>query len=69
MVVEIKTRSNDAFGTPFEGVDAGKRRSLMAAAEYRALASWRGPLRYAVVGLMVKPGGGFTSELIEDPFD
>jgi putative endonuclease len=70
VVVEVKTRTNDAFGTPFEAVDARKRRSLMAAAaEYRALANWRGPIRYAVVGLRVKPGGGFTSELIEDPFD
>jgi putative endonuclease len=70
VVVEVKTRTNDAFGTPFEAVDARKRRSLMAAAaEYRALANWRGPIRYAVVGLTVKPGGGFTSELIEDPFD
>jgi hypothetical protein len=42
---------------------------MAAAAEYRALAGWRRPIRYAVVGLTVKPGGGFTSELIEDPFD
>jgi putative endonuclease len=70
VVVEVKTRTNDSFGTPFEAVDARKRRSLMAAAaEYRALASWRGPIRYAVVGLTVKAGGGFNSELIEDPFD
>jgi putative endonuclease len=70
VVVEVKTRTDHAFGTPFEAVDARKRRSLMAAAaEYRALASWRGPIRYAVVGLTVKAGGGFSSELIEDPFD
>ncbi len=70
VVVEVKTRTDHAFGTPFEAVDARKRRSLMAAAaEYRALANWRGPIRYAVVGLTVKPGGGFKSELIEDPFD
>jgi hypothetical protein len=41
---------------------------MAAAAEYRALAGWRGPIRYAVVGLTPKPDGGFTSELIEDPF-
>jgi putative endonuclease len=70
VVVEVKTRTSDAFGTPFEAVDGRKRRSLMAAAaEYRALASWRGRIRYAVVGLTVRPGGGFNSELIEDPFD
>jgi putative endonuclease len=70
VVVEVKTRTSDAFGTPLEAVGTRKRRALMAAAaEYRALAGWRGPIRYAVVGLTVKPGGGFTSELIEDPFD
>jgi putative endonuclease len=70
VVVEVKTRFDDSFGTPLEAVDARKRRSLMAgAAEYRALAGWRGRIRYAVVGLTMKPDGGFTSELIEDPFD
>jgi putative endonuclease len=70
VVVEVKTRFDDSFGTPLEAVDARKRRSLMAAAaEYRALAGWRGRIRYAVVGLTMKADGGFTSELIEDPFD
>ena len=70
VVVEVKTRSDDTFGTPLEAVGSRKRRALMAAAaEYRALAGWRGPIRYAVVGLTLKPDGGFTSELIEDPCD
>ena len=70
VVVEVKTRSDDSFGTPLEAVGSRKRRALMAAAaEYRALAGWRGPIRYAVVGLTIKPYGGFTSELIEDPFN
>ena len=70
VVVEVKTRTDGSFGTPLEAVGLRKRRALMsAAAEYRALAGWRGPIRYAVVGLTVKPGGGFTSELVEDPFD
>jgi putative endonuclease len=70
VVVEVKTRTDDRFGTPLEAVGTNKRRSLMAAAaEYRALAGWRGRIRYAVVGLTVRPDGGFTSELIEDPFD
>ena len=69
VVVEEKTRSDDSFGTPLEAVGSRKRRSLMsAAAEYRALSGWRGPIRYAVIGLTVKPDGGFTTELIEDPF-
>jgi putative endonuclease len=70
VVVEVKTRTDDAFGTPLEAVGSRKRRSLLsAAAEYRALSGWRGPIRYAVVGLMVGPDGGFISELVEDPFD
>jgi len=70
VVVEVKTRTDDSFGTPFEAVGSRKRRALIsAAAEYRALPGWRGPIRFAVVGLTVKPDGGFISELIEDPFD
>ncbi len=70
VVVEVKTRRDGAFGTPLEAVGPRKRRALMsAAAEYRALAEWRGPIRYAVVGLTVRRDGGFDAELIEDPFD
>jgi len=70
VVVEVKTRSTDAFGTPLEAVGSKKRRALMAAAaEYRALAEWRGPIRYAVVGVTARPDGRLDTELIEDPFD
>ena len=70
MVVEVKTRGGDAFGTPVESVGARKRKSLLAAAaEYRALAEWRGPIRYAVVGVTVRRDGVFDVELIEDPFN
>ena len=41
---------------------------MAAAAEYRALAEWRGAIRYAVVGLTVRGDGKFEAELIEDPF-
>jgi putative endonuclease len=69
-VVEVKTRTDDSFGTPLEAVGSRKRRALMAAAaEYRALAGWRGRIRYAVVGLTVRREGGFSAELVEDPFD
>ena len=70
VVVEVKTRSSDAFGTPLDAVNSRKRRALLsAAAEYRALSGWRGPIRFAVVALVVDPAGGFEAELIEDPFD
>jgi putative endonuclease len=70
VIVEVKTRTSDTFGTPVEAVGPRKRRALsLAAAEYRALAGWKGPIRYAIVGLIAKPDGGFESELVEDPFD
>ena len=69
VVVEVKTRTDDAFGTPAEAVGSRKRRALMAAAaEYRALAEWRGAIRFAVVGLTVTADGKFEAELIEDAF-
>ena len=70
VVVEVKTRTDEAFGTPAEAVGRRKRRALMAAAaEYRALAGWRGRIRYAIAGLMLRPDGAFDAELIEDPFE
>ena len=70
VIVEVKTRTSDAFGTPIEAVGPRKRRALAAAAaEYRLLAGWKGPIRYAVVGLIARPDGGFDSELTLDPFD
>ena len=69
VVVEVKTRTDDSFGTPVEAVGPRKRRALMAAAaEYRALAEWRGPISYAVVGLTEGKDGKFEVELIEDAF-
>ncbi|HEX7264375.1 MAG TPA: YraN family protein [Candidatus Dormibacteraeota bacterium] len=69
VIVEVKTRTSEAFGTPAEAVGARKRRALAAAAsEYRLLAGWKGPIRYAIVGLLSKPEGGFEGEVIEDPF-
>jgi putative endonuclease len=69
VVVEVKTRTTAAFGTPAEAVGSRKRKALMAAAaEYRALAGWRGPIRFIVVALTGDPEVGFNAELIEDPF-
>jgi putative endonuclease len=69
VVVEVKTRSSDAFGTPLEAVGAKKRRALAsAAAEYRALAEWRGQIRFMVVGVAPNANGTYETELIEDPF-
>ncbi|HET9783110.1 MAG TPA: YraN family protein [Candidatus Dormibacteraeota bacterium] len=68
-VVEVKTRTSDAFGTPLEAVGARKRQALIAAAaEYRALTEWRGPIRYAVVAITLRGDDRIGAELIEDPF-
>jgi len=70
VLVEVKTRSGEAFGTPAEAVGPRKRKALgAAAAEYRALAGWRGEVRFAVVSLLLDRAGEVRSiELIEDPF-
>jgi putative endonuclease len=65
VMVEVKTRTSDAFGAPDEAVDGRKQRALRAAAaEYRALAGWRGPIDFAVVAIR----DGAEPELIEEPF-
>lgn len=65
VLVEVKTRRSDAFGTPAEAVGPRKQRALRAAAaEYRALAGWRGPIDFAVVAIRE----GAEPELIEEPF-
>jgi putative endonuclease len=70
VIVEVKTRTTEAFGTPAEAVGPRKRRALAAAAaEYRLLAGWKGPIRYVVVALVSKPEGGFDSSVTEDPFE
>ena len=70
VLVEVKTRSGEEFGTPAEAVGPRKRRALAAAAaEYRALAGWRGEVRFAVVSLLLdRQGEVRTIDLIEDPF-
>lgn len=65
VLVEVKTRSSDGYGAPAEAVDRRKRKALLAAAaEYRALAGWRGPIDFAVVSVR----DGAEPELIEGVF-
>ena len=65
VLVEVKTRRSGAFGGPAEAVGTRKRRALnSAAAEYRTLAGWRGPIEFAVIAIEE----GRKPQLIEDPF-
>jgi len=65
VLVEVKTRRSAAFGAPSEAVGPRKQRALRAAAaEYRALAGWRGPIEFVVVAITE----GAEPELIEQPF-
>ena len=67
VVVEVKTRSSDRNGSPAEAVGPRKRRSLeAAAADYRLLSGWRGPVEFAVVAVTVS-GDRYNLELIDDP--
>lgn len=67
LVVEVKTRGSDRWGSPAEAVDATKwRRLRKAAAEYRAWTGWRGDLGFAIVAITMTPAGPQV-ELFEDP--
>ena len=67
VLVEVKTRTSTRDGSPAEVVGARKRRALAAAAaEYRTLADWRGPIDFAVIALTLAPDGSLASaELYE----
>jgi len=50
--VEVKTRSNNNYGTPEEAVDEQKMRNLMsAAAAYMARNNVNGPVRFDVIAI------------------
>jgi putative endonuclease len=55
--VEVKTRSNEWFGTPEEAVDDKKQRYLMDAAEaYIRANNIDTNIRFDVVSIILKPG-------------
>ncbi|SDP25123.1 putative endonuclease [Nakamurella panacisegetis] len=58
VVCEVKTRSGDGFGSPFEAVTRGKRRKLRRLA-HLYLAECKVPwvsVRFDVVGVLARPG-------------
>lgn len=68
--VEVKTRTGDAFGTPFEAVDGRKRRRLLRAATHflRRRGGEGSGLRFDVVGV-TRTGLTWRCELVQDAFD
>ncbi len=69
VLVEVKTRSSDRYGSPAAAVGARKRQALAAAAaEYRALAGWRGPIEFAIVAVTMSEGGPPAIELLDWAF-
>lgn len=57
-VVEVKTRRGDAFGGPVSAVTRRKQAKLraLAAAWLRGSGGWRGPVRFDVIAVWLRPG-------------
>ena len=52
--VEVKTRANDLYGLPEEGVSPEKEERLQRAAEaYLEESGWEGPIRFDIVAIVV----------------
>lgn len=65
--VEVKTRSGEDFGKPFEFVDVAKKRKLMRAAErYLVRSGHTGDIRFDIISLTLKPE--LAIEYIKDAF-
>ena len=55
--VEVKTRRSIRFGSPEESISGKKLRSLEAAASrYLAAVGYRGPVRFDLIGITIRPG-------------
>ena len=68
--VEVKTRSDDRFGTPFEAVEARKQRKMIRAAQFflHAKGLQQREARFDVVGISW-PGRQPVVEHIENAFE
>ncbi|MEE9542272.1 MAG: YraN family protein [Thermodesulfobacteriota bacterium] len=71
--IEVKTRSNKAFGVPAEAVDKRKQGRIIKSSMQYLSEVWKGsePLsRFDVVSVEVEPdkGGKFKIEIIKDAF-
>lgn len=67
--IEVKTRFNDAYGTPAEAITPKKQQHLINAANLYVLQEdYEGPLRFDVIGIYLQKGKQPVIEHIEDAF-
>lgn len=53
LFVEVKTRRNDNFGSPYESVDWRKQKNLLAAMrQYMAIKFIQSPMRYDIISIV-----------------
>lgn len=68
--VEVKTRTNDAFGAPFESINASKRKKLAnVAALYLKSQKREAPARFDIVSIVRHPSGDTLIEHLKDAFE
>jgi putative endonuclease len=68
--IEVKTRTNDSFGYPFESVHTGKRRKLRnLALLYLKKQGKELPVRFDVLSILCTENGKKEIEHIKDAFE
>ena len=68
--VEVKTRSNDTFGAPFEAVNTAKRKKMKNVASlYMQKQKKEFPARFDVISITCQPNGQKTIRHIKDAFE
>lgn len=68
VVVEVKTRSSDAFGYPENAVKSKKHTAIKHATEaYLETYDWSGEVRFDIIAV-IQNGSGVTIDHFEDAF-
>jgi len=68
--IEVKTRSTEKFGKPYQFVSVKKqRRQLMMAQQFISLCRlWQVPVRFDIISIVWPPGGQPQIEHVENAF-
>ena len=68
--VEVKSRTSDWMGTPFEAISFFKQQKMIRAALYYLKLKNKedGDLRFDVVGILFHQDGSYEAEVIPDAF-